>query len=152
MVCSSCDKEISNDSVYCPHCGALVHTREDKVQMWDGVTNSLAEGCLCLVRGIATALIGSLSVICGIAATASFALACYLIYHFAEGVSVIIPWFLANTLPIASVSGVSLLLSGLTALLVTLLFGIAATVLFKCLRNRIIQSRKKTACMKGGAE
>lgn len=142
MFCPFCGKEIRSGSAYCPHCGASVYTSSDNAQMWDGFANSLAKGSLGLAKGITIALIGGLAGVCGIAATISFALACYLIYRFAKGAAVMIPWFLANTLPIASVGGVPLLLSGLTALLVTLLLGMAATALFKCLRSSFIQSRK----------
>lgn len=144
MFCSLCGKEMRNDSAYCPHCGTPVHTNSDNAQMWDDFANSLAKGSLGLAKGITIALIGGLAGICGIAAIVSFTLACYLIYHFAKGAAVMIPWFLANTLPIASVGGVPLLLSGLTALLVTLLLGMAATALFKCLRS-VFQGRKGTA-------
>lgn len=145
MFCSSCGKEIRNGSACCPHCGTPVHTVTDNAQMWDGFAESLAEGSLGVAKGIAAALIGGLAGVCGIAATASFVLACYLIYHFAKGTAVMIPWFLVNTLPVVSFGGIPLLLSGLTALLVALLLGMAAAALFKCLRGGFIRSGEGTA-------
>lgn len=143
MFCPSCGKEIRDGSVYCPYCGVPVHTSADNAQMWDGFADSLARGSLGLAKGITITLTGGLVGACGISAAVSFALACYLIYHFAKGAAVMIPWFLANTLPVSSVGGVPLLLSGLTALLVTLLLGMAAAALLQCIRSSFIRRRKE---------
>lgn len=122
-----------------------MHSNFDNAQMWESFASSLAKGSLGLAKGITIVLVGGLAGVCGIAATASFALACYLIYHFAKGVAVAIPWFLLNTLPVASVGGVPLLLSGLTALLVSLLLGMAAAALIHALRAGVIRNSNRIA-------
>ncbi|HJA67914.1 hypothetical protein B5F07_15740 [Lachnoclostridium sp. An169] len=137
MFCPFCGKEIRSGSIYCPHCGKSVHTNSENAQMWDGFACFLAEGSLGLAKAMAAVLLGGLSGACGIAATASFALACYLIYNFSKGLAVTIPWFLVDTLPVVSVGGMPLLLSGLTGLLVALLLGMAAAAMIYCLRTGI---------------
>lgn len=145
MYCPSCGKKLRRGVVYCPHCGAPVQIGRDDSEMWDGFANSLAQGSLGLAKGLTTVLCGGLAGACGIAAAGALILAGYLFYHFAKGLAVTIPWFLSNTLPVASVGGAPLLLSGLTALLVTLLLGMAAAALIRCLRSRLFRSGGETA-------
>lgn len=144
MYCPSCDKEMRHGMVYCPHCSTPVQTGRDNSEMWDGIANPLAQGSLGLAKGAVTVLCGGLAGACGIAATGAFILAGYLFYHFAMGLAVTIPWFLSNTLPVASVSGAPLLLSGITALLVTLLLGMAAAALIRCLRGGLFRNGPST--------
>lgn len=140
MYCPSCGKELRRGVVYCPHCGAPVQIGRDDSEMWDGFANSLAQGSLGLAKGLTTVLCGGLAGACGIAAAGALILAGYLFYHFAKGLAVTIPWFLSNTLLVASVGGAPLLLSGLTALLVTLLLGMAAAALIRCLRGGLFRN------------
>lgn len=135
MFCPSCGKEIRSGASYCPHCGRQVTVGAASTQVWDDFAGSLANGSLHLAKGFAYVLIGGIAGACGMAAAAAFFLACYLIYHFANGVAVAIPWFLAEALPVASIGGVSLQLSGITSLIVTLLLGMAAFALIRCIRS-----------------
>lgn len=135
MFCPSCGKEIRSSAAYCPHCGKQVTDGSASTQVWDDFAGSLANGSLHLAKGFAYVFIGSIAGACGMAAAVAFLLACYLIYHFANGVVVAIPWFLAEVLPVASIGSVSLLLSGITALIVALLLGMAAFALIRCIRS-----------------
>ena len=132
MYCSSCGKEMHNTTDYCPHCGTSAHTNNSR--QWDDFADSLANGCLELAKGLLAVLCSALAGVCGIAAAGALTLAGYLIYHFATGAAIIIPWFLTDTTITASVGGPSLLLGGLTALLIAVLLGIAAAALIRFLR------------------
>ncbi len=135
MFCHSCGKEIRSGSVYCPHCGASVHNSPDNTWIQDKSVRLLAKCSLTLAKGFAAVLIGGLASVSGLAAASSLVLSCCLIYYFAKGMVVMVPWYMANTLPISSVGGILLLFSGLTGLLIALLLGMASGSLFHCLKT-----------------
>lgn len=136
MFCSSCGKEIRSGTAYCPHCGTQVANGSVNTKVWDDFAGSMANGCMHLAKGFAYVLIGGTAVVCGLAAAAAaFLFAGYLVYHFAKGAAVAIPWLSSEVLPIASASGIPLLLSGMTALMVALLLGMAAFAIIRCIRT-----------------
>ena len=142
MFCPSCGKATRNGSVYCSHCGAPLYTSSDHAQIWGAFANFLAKASLRMAKGMTVVLIGGLAGTCGLAAIAALSLAGYLLYQFAKGLTVIVPWFLAGTLPVVSIGGVPLLLSGLTGLLVALLLGMAAAAMIRCLQTGMRSIKK----------
>lgn len=134
MFCPSCGEEIRSGSVYCPYCSASVHNIPDNTWTRDKPVRLLAKCSLTLAKGFTAVLIGGLASASGLAAASSLVLACCLIYYFAKGMVVMVPWYMDSTLPISSVGGILLLFSGLTGLLIALLLGMASGSLFHCLK------------------
>lgn len=134
MYCPSCGKELPPGAAHCPNCGAQISNDPGPASKQSGAAHSQAGGGLGLVNGLAALLGGALAGACGLSAAGFLVVGAYLIYRFAQGTAVAVPWFLANALPIAAVRDGALMFSGLTLLLTAVLLAIAAGTLVQGLK------------------
>lgn len=137
MYCVNCGKELKPEAEFCPKCGEQVvrHQPAGVSPELDYMAQSLAKGSLGAAKGLAAVLCAGMGIASLLAALAMFCISAYLVYHFAAGTAVAVPWFLLNALPFNSVSGAGLILGGATAALLAVLLGMAGASLLKCLSS-----------------
>lgn len=138
--CGRCGQELKNGAAFCSHCGASVGGRNTEEKNaadmeWSEAAETLAKASLFLAKGFAVVLMGGAAAVCSLASVGMLGAAGYLFYCFASHGAVIFPWLLAGSL-----SGVSLLLSGLMAILIAVIFALATVSLAKCIHDFIQHS------------
>ena len=144
MYCSSCGKEVLPGTAHCPNCGVQISNEPEPVPKQNETVYPQAGGGLDIVKGLAALLGGALAGACGLSAAGLLVVGAYLIYQFAQGAAVAVPWFLAKALPIAAVSGGALMFSGVTVLLAAVFLAIAAGTLVQGVRFLLRKSASAT--------
>ena len=145
MYCSSCGKNLLPGATHCPNCGVQISNAPEVVPKQNETAHPQADGGLDIVKGLAAILGGALAGACGLSATGLLVVGAYLIYQFAQGAAVAVPWFLAKALPIAAVSGGALMFSGVTVLLAAVFLTIAAGTLVQGVKFLLRKSASATA-------
>ena len=144
MYCSLCGKELPPGAAHCPSCGVQISNGPEAVPKQNETAHPQADGGLDIVKGLAALLGGALAGACGLSAAGLLVVGAYLIYQFAQGAAVAVPWFLAKALPIAAVSGGALMFSGVTVLLAAVFLAIAAGTLVQGVRFLLRKSASAT--------
>lgn len=134
MYCTRCGKELHEGAAFCHSCGKSVGTKQNAaVPEWTAAATLLASGSMGFAKCLLWVLGGGMSLACGAAGLGSFVISCYMLYHFAIGVAIKVPLFLASIIPVATLHGFWLVFAGLTGILIALLLLAAALTLGKCI-------------------
>lgn len=131
MYCPSCGRELPSGAAHCPGCSVRISAGAAPAPAQDGTTRLQSGGGPGPVKGLAALLGGALAVACGLSAAGLLVVGACLLYCFAQGAAVALPWFLAEALPIAAVDSGALMFSGVTVLLAAVLLAIAAGTLMQ---------------------
>lgn len=127
--CTRCGASLKESAAYCAHCGAPVSARRHTAEL-NAAAELLASGSLTLAKGFAALLLGMLGSVTALAGAAMLATAVYLLYHFAAGTAVTLPWLFAGAL-----TGAPLVAGGLMSVFIAALLGAAAGAIFRCLHD-----------------
>ena len=131
MYCPSCGRELPSGAAHCPGCSVRISAGAAPAPAQDGTTRLQSGGGPGPVKGLAALLGGALALACGLSASGLLVVGACLLYCFAQGAAMAVPWFLAEALPIAAVDGGALMFSGVTVLLAAVLLAIAAGTLMQ---------------------
>ena len=134
MYCPSCGNELLPGAAHCPYCKIPISTGSEPVSNQKKAVRPQVSGAPGLAKGLTALLGGVLAGPCGLSAAGLLVVGAHLIFRFAQGAAVALPWFLAETLFIDTVSDGALMFIGLTMLLAAVLLSIAAGTLVQELK------------------
>lgn len=134
MYCPSCGKEPLPGAAFCPNCGLQISAGSEPVSNRNSAARPQTGDGSRLAKGLTALLGGALAGACGLSAAGLLVVGAYLMFRFAQGAAVALPWFLAETLLIGAVRGGALLFIGLAILLAAVLLSIAAGTLVQGLK------------------
>ena len=134
MYCPSCEKELLPGATFCPRCKLQISAGSEPVSDQNRAAHPQVGNGSRLAKGLTALLGGALAGACGLLAAGLLVVGAYLMFRFAQGTAVALPWFLAELLLIDTVSDGALLFIALTILLTAVLLSIAADTLVQRLK------------------
>lgn len=120
--CTKCGAELTGDCVFCPRCGKALPKASDGNCEWGEVGSLLARTCLYFVKGFLFLILGGIVFACSASSFGLLIVGAVLLYHFASGNLWALPSFLVTEPGIHGIGGIPLLLGGIAAIFIAVLF------------------------------
>ena len=139
--CTKCGEKLKDGARFCSRCGTPLNgvNRNDATpEEFDRLAGTLAEGALSVSKALTVILMAGTAAVCSMASFVMLISGVYLIYHFAVGKALVFPWLFAG-----SIGGFPLLVGGLMAVFITVLFAAAAVALFRCTSTFVKHGKKQ---------
>lgn len=154
LYCRKCGERLKDGAAFCSRCGAPVpgggpgtRERADWERMhYEGAetaryraeeykaagqwaaASSLSKISLAAAKGTAVFLMGAAALVCGLASAGLLVVSGYMLYCFASGSPILLPWLLTGGL-----TGASVLMGGIMAAFTAILSAAAAVSLARCI-------------------
>lgn len=130
--CTKCGMELREEAVFCPRCGQRTAAYSER---WNEFGIFLAQNCLLLAGNLLKLLLGGAVFACGTSGLCLLILGALLFYHFASAGVWVLPAEAAVRVGVQSIGGVWLPASGIAAIFIGLLFGLAAVSLCRLIKR-----------------